>query len=280
MSEQNITKIINKQLNLKAKPKLEEWKSLIENKPKNEINIAIAGKYTALEDSYASVVEALNHSGAKENVSVKVHWLNTENINSLDEVKKELESVDGVIVPGGFGSRGIDGKLKVIEYCRLNKIPYLGICYGLQLAVIEFMRNVCGYKDAHTTEIDPKTSTPIIDILPDKKNLENIGGTLRLGAYKAKLMNNTVVKELYGNALEVYERHRHRYEVNPEYHCILQDNGLVFSGMSPDTTLVEFIELPKKEHPFFVATQAHPELKSNPLKPAPLFLGLVRACKK
>ena len=278
--DQGIVNIINNRLSLNANPDLSKWSSLVNSKPSDEVTIAIAGKYTALEDSYASVVEALNHAGVRENVKVNVKWLSTNNINSLDAIESELKDVDGVIVPGGFGSRGIDGKLKVIEYCRNHNKPYLGICYGLQLAVIEFMRNVCGYEDAHTTEINPDTKTPIIDILPDKKNLENLGGTLRLGAYKAKLMNDTIVKSLYGNALEVYERHRHRYEVNPEFHCVLQEKGLVFSGMSPDGTLVEFIELPKDKHKYFVATQAHPELKSSPLKPAPLFVGLIKACKK
>jgi CTP synthase len=180
---------------LKAKPKLKEWKSAIKKKPQENITIAIAGKYTALEDSYASVVEALNHAGTTINTKINIKWLDTESIDSNKKTRKLLEGVDGVIVPGGFGSRGIDGKLKVIEYCRTEKIPYLGICYGLQLAVIEFMRNVCGYEKAHSTEVDPKTPVPVIYILPDKKNLTNLGGTLRLGAYKAKLLNNSLVKK-------------------------------------------------------------------------------------
>jgi CTP synthase len=265
---------------LKAKPKLKEWKSAIKKKPQENITIAIAGKYTALEDSYASVVEALNHAGTTINTKINIKWLDTESIDSNKKTRKLLEGVDGVIVPGGFGSRGIDGKLKVIEYCRTEKIPYLGICYGLQLAVIEFMRNVCGYEKAHSTEVDPKTPVPVIYILPDKKNLTNLGGTLRLGAYKAKLLNNSLVKKLYDNKTEVYERHRHRFEVNPEYHCTLQEKGMVFSGLSPDAELVEFIKLPADKHPYFVATQAHPELKSKPLRPSPLFLGLVEASKK
>lgn len=209
---------------------------------------------------------------------INVSWINTEDVNNQEAAKNILADVDAVIVPGGFGSRGIDGKLQVIEYCREHNIPYLGLCYGLQLAVIEFMRNICGYKDAHTTEINPQTMTPVIDILPDKKNIKNLGGTLRLGAYKAKLQKDSKVSKLYSGALEVSERHRHRYEVNPEYHCVLQEKGMVFSGMSPDAQLVEFIELPT--HNYFVATQAHPELKSSLQSPAPLFLGLVHAAKK
>lgn len=275
--DQGILEVINKKFNFNAKPKLDQWKKLVMNNPVEEKTIAIAGKYTALEDSYASVVEALSHSGAHENVHINVKWLDTENIESLQSAKKQLEDVDGVIVPGGFGSRGINGKLQVVQYCRENNIPYLGICYGLQLAVIEFMRNICGYKEAHTTEINPNTIYPVIDILPDKKNIKNLGGTLRLGAYKAKLLEGTKISKLYGGAKIISERHRHRYEVNPEYHCVLQEKGLVFSGMSPDATLVEFIEL--KNHPYFVATQAHPELKSSLENPAPLFLGLIKATK-
>ena len=190
-----------------------------------------------------------------------------------------MKNVDGIIVPGGFGSRGVEGKIKVIRYARENKIPFLGLCYGLQLAVIEYARNICNLKDANSTEINPNTPYPLIDILPEQKNVVNKGGTMRLGAYPANLVMGTLVHSLYNKDV-VYERHRHRYEVNPEYHEILQKNGLMFSGMSPDKRLVEFIELPKNVHPYFVATQAHPELKSRFERPAPLFYGLVRACIK
>lgn len=278
-NDQGITETINKKLGLNAKPKLENWQSLVLSEPLEEKTIAIAGKYTALEDSYASVVEALRHAGAHENIRINIKWLDTESAINKQAVGEMLNGVDGVIVPGGFGARGIDGKLEVIKYVRENNVPFLGICYGLQLAVVDFMRTICGYGDAHTTEIMSETSCPIIDILPDKKNLENLGGTLRLGAYKAKLLPGSMIRDLYAGSQEVYERHRHRYEVNPEYHCVLQEKGLVFSGMSPDATLVEFIELPKEKHNYFVATQAHPELKSSLQRPAPLFLGLVKATK-
>ena len=273
--KQGILKILEDRLGLKAKPDLLRWKKLIENHRTNTLAIGICGKYTALEDSYASVVEALHHAGNQNNVSIKIKWIDTTEIDD-GNISESLKDLDGIIVPGGFGSRGIEGKIRVITYCRKNDVPYLGLCYGLQLAVVEFARNVCGLK-AHTTEIEKNTSEPVIDILPDKKNLKDMGGTLRLGAYPAKLKKGTLVHSLYGTE-EVSERHRHRYEVNPKYHKILEEKGLVLSGLSPDGQLVEFIEL--ANHPYFVATQAHPELKSSLLKPAPLFNGLIKAAIK
>jgi len=273
--KQGILKILEDRLGLKAKPNLLRWKKLIENHRTNTLTIGICGKYTALEDSYASVVEALHHAGNQNDVSIKIKWIDTTKIND-GNIAESLKDLDGIIVPGGFGSRGIEGKITVITYCRKNKVPYLGLCYGLQLAVVEFARNVCGLK-AHTTEIEKNTSEPVIDILPDKKNLLDIGGTLRLGAYPAKLRKGTLVYSLYGTK-DVSERHRHRYEVNPKYHKMLEEKGLVLSGLSPDGKLVEFIEL--ANHPYFVATQAHPELKSSLLKPAPLFNGLIKAAMK
>ena len=282
--EQGILSILNDHLGLSAKPDLSEWNSLVtalsdaKHNKDASTNIAICGKYTALEDSYASVVEALSHAGAHHKTNINISWIDTEAVEKGRlAVEDALAHADGVVVPGGFGSRGIEGKLSVIKYCRENNIPYLGLCYGLQLAVIEFMRTVVGKPDAHTTEVNPKTSTPIVDILPDKKDLANLGGTLRLGAYPARLVEGTRVAGVYGS-LDVSERHRHRYEVNPAYHDVLKESGLVLSGMSPDGELVEFIEL--KDHPYFVATQAHPELKSSLQKPAPLFMGLVEAAKK
>ncbi len=273
--DQGVLRILNDRLKLTASPDLSHWKKLVESKGEQNIRIAICGKYTALEDSYASVIEAVNHASKHKDVSVDFVWIDTEEITDLS-VSKMLSGVDGVIVPGGFGSRGVEGKIAIIRYCRENAVPYLGLCYGLQLAVVEFFRNVCNKKDAHTTEINPDSAFPIIDILPDKKNLKNIGGTLRLGSYSAKLHKSSLVYSLYGSEL-VSERHRHRYEVNPSYHADLVKNGLFISGYSPNGFLVEFIEL--RNHPFFVATQAHPELKSSLLKPAPLFLGLIDAAK-
>ena len=271
---QDVLNVINKKLGLNAKPDLVEWKKLVEKKElTNKLRVAICGKYTALEDSYASVVEALNHAAKHNDVSVEIVWIDTESVET-GCVVEALKNIQGVIVPGGFGSRGVEGKIKVIKYCRENKIPYLGLCYGLQLAVIDFARNVCGLEGAHTTEIDKETKSPVIDILPDKKDVKNLGGTLRLGAYDAILLKGSMVSDLYSAGV-VSERHRHRYEVNPSYHDLLIDNGLKISGYSPDGRLAEFIEL--EDHPFFVATQAHPELKSSLLRPAPLFMGLVTA---
>ncbi|MCA9478219.1 MAG: CTP synthase (glutamine hydrolyzing) [Nanoarchaeota archaeon] len=274
--EQGLVEQINVRLQLYARPDLSEWEKLIDAQEEavKEITIALCGKYTALEDSYASVVEALKHCEAHEKVHVVIKWVDTEHIDE-ESIAAELKGVQGVIVPGGFGSRGIEGKIEVIRYCREQKIPYLGLCYGLQLAVVEFARHVMGL-DAHTTEIDADTPEPIIDILPDKKDLHNLGGTLRLGAYPALLEKNSLAFSLYQQA-EVSERHRHRYEVNPAYHSLLEKYGLTISGKSPDGRLVEFIEL--SDHPYFIATQAHPELKSSLLHPAPLFQGLVKAAK-
>lgn len=270
LEKQGIIDIINKKFGLFAKPELNKWQSLLQKDPNKTVNIAICGKYTSLEDSYASVVESLKHAGANNNTHVSITWIDTQ----TNDLKQKLKDVDGIIVPGGFGSRGIEGKINIIKHCRENNIPFLGICYGLQLAVIEFARSVCNLEDAHTTEVNPNTKHPLVDILPDKENLENMGGTLRLGSYDAYLTDGKI-KRLYGKEI-VSERHRHRYEVNPKYHELLQEHGLKLSGLSKDKRLVEFIEL--EDHPYFVATQAHPELKSTLLKPAPLFDGLVKAC--
>ncbi len=270
---QKMNIVLEKLLKIKINPISSDWKKLVSKKemPSKEITIGIAGKYTALEDSYASIIEALKHCSAKTQCKVNIKWIDTEK-NVLDELK----NVQGVIVPGGFGSRGVEGKIETIKYCRENKIPFLGICYGLQMAVIEYARNVCNIRDANTTEVK-LDCTPLIDILEEQKNIQEKGGTMRLGSYPAILKENTLVHSLYDSD-KIHERHRHRYEVNPNYLNMLQENGLVICGMSPNRTLTEFIEL--NNHPFFVATQAHPELKSSLLKPAPLFLGFVEAIIK
>jgi CTP synthase len=240
-----------------------------------QITIAICGKYTKLEDSYASIIESLMHCSAHTKHKVNVKWIETTDIEegkiSAEEI---LKGVSGVIVPGGFGTRGTEGKIDIIRYVRENKMPFLGICLGLQLAVVEYARNVCGLEGAGSTEIDPETKHPVVDILPEQKEIKNKGGTMRLGAYKAVLQSGTLAYKLY-NSEVVWERHRHRYEVNPEHHKQLKDNGLVISGASEDKRLAEFIEI--KDHPYFIATQAHPELKSKLSEPAPLFFGLVKA---
>ncbi|MBI2129473.1 CTP synthase (glutamine hydrolyzing) [Candidatus Woesearchaeota archaeon] len=276
--KEGLLKVLKEKLALREIKDLTEWKKLVANikNPKNKIKIAVCGKYTALMDSYASIIEALMHAGAHLNAKVELKWIETTEIeNGKVKVEDALKDVNGVIVPGGFGSRGTEGKIKVIQYARENDIPFLGLCYGLQLAVIEFARNVCNLKDANTSENDEKTKNPVIDILPEQKNVREKGATMRLGAYRAILKEGTKVYELYGQK-EVIERHRHRYEVNPKHHKILENHGLIFSGhhiREDGTKLVEFIELSNGK---FRATQAHPELKSRLIKPAPLFLGFVR----
>jgi len=286
LEKENLGEKMLESLRLKAKKKPDwaEWKKAIDNliHPKKETSIGIVGKYLdigdyKLTDTYISINEALKHAGSKNSAKINITWVNSKELEKKEtNVKKVLGKFDGIIIPGGFGSSGVEGKIKAITYCREHKIPFLGLCYGLQLAIIEYARNVCKLKDANSTEINPQTKYPVIDIMPEQKRISQKGGTMRLGAYKAILKDKTLTKKLYNNANEIYERHRHRYEVNPEYHKILQENGLVFSGMSPDKKLVEFIELPK--HKFFIATQAHPEFKSYLLKPAPLFNGFIKAC--
>jgi CTP synthase len=274
-AQQGMLRIIDEKLHVNHLQEDSRWAELVQRlnaKHERRITIAIAGKYTKLEDSYASVVEALRHCQAAFDVAIDLRWLETSEEHDL---AKEMTGVDGVIVPGGFGIRGVEGKIAMVRYCREHDIPYLGLCFGLQMAVIEFARNVCGLSAANSTEVDEKTPHPVVDILPDQKNVKKKGGTMRLGAYPAVLKKGSIVHALYGRDT-ASERHRHRYEVNPEYHKVLQEHGLVFSGMSPDGTLVEFIENPKLR--YFAATQAHPELKSSLLKPAPLFYGLVKAC--
>lgn len=246
----------------------DEWKEMIDkmSNPKKELTVAICGKYTQLEDSYASVVEALKHAATQEDATVNITWLDTSDENN------KLSEVDAVIVPGGFGSRGVEGKIKIITHCRENNIPFLGICYGLQLAVVEHARSLG--LEANSEEADPDAKEPVVAILPEQQAITEKGATMRLGAYPAVLKEGSLIAGLYGTT-QVSERHRHRYEVNPEYHERLETKGMVFSGRSPEGKLVEFIE--RDDHPYFVATQAHPELKSTPTRPAPLFAGLIRA---
>ena len=270
--KEGIAEILHKKLNIYSPPDLKKWKALIDNirNPQTEINVAICGKYTKLEDSYASIIESLNHCSAHLECRVNLKWIETTDLKDASV----LDGIDGVIVPGGFGSRGTEGKIEIIRRVREANIPFLGLCLGLQLAVVEYARNVCHLEGAHSTEFDPDTPFPVIDILPEQKNIKEKGGTMRLGAYEAVLKKGTVVSNLY-QSLTASERHRHRYEVNLEYHNTLTDNGLVFSGISRDGKLVEFIELPHLR--YFVATQAHPELKSSMEKPAPLFYGFIRS---
>jgi len=273
--KEGLAEILHKKLNIYSPPDLRKWKRLIESlrRPKIEITIAICGKYTKLEDSYASIIESLNHCSAHFGCRINIKWIETTDIKD----SAALDGIDGIIVPGGFGVRGTEGKIDIIKRAREQDIPFLGLCLGLQLAVVEYARNVCRLDGANSTEFEPDSPFPVIDILPEQKEIKEKGGTMRLGAYEAVVKEGTLVRKLYESS-RVSERHRHRYEVNPEYHKLLMDNGLVFSGMSEDGRLVEFIELPGLK--YFVATQAHPELKSKLTKPSPLFYGFVKASLK
>jgi CTP synthase len=228
-----------------------------------------------LEDAYLSVVEALKHAGVHHECRVEIEWVDSESVSG-DEVAARLARADGILIPGGFGGRGIEGKIRAAQIAREHRIPYLGICLGMQVAVAEFARHAAGMDGANSTEFDPETPFPVIDLLPEQKEIADMGGTMRLGADPIKLHDSTRIRELYGEAV-VYERHRHRYEVNNHLRKRLEAAGLVWAGTSPDERLVEGIELPAAEHPFFVASQFHPEFKSRPERPAPLFRGFVGA---
>jgi CTP synthase len=275
--KQGVAEKVHRKLGIYSPPNLRLWETLLNNLENlnEELTIAICGKYTRLEDSYASIIEALRHCSAHTKHKVNIRWIETTEIEEgKTTAAKALQGVHGVIVPGGFGSRGTEGKIEVIRHVRENKIPFLGICLGLQLAVVEYARNMCGLRGANSTEIDAGTKHPVVDILPEQRNIDRKGGTMRLGAYKAVLKTGTLAYALYNSSI-VWERHRHRYEVNPDYHTQLLEKGLVIGGASEDNRLAEFIEL--REHPYFIATQAHPELKSKLAEPAPLFFGLTKA---
>ena len=241
--------------------------------PTKEVNIALVGKYIQLHDAYISVVEALKHGGIAQHATVNIKWVDSELLNNSN-VEEVLGDMDGILVPGGFGDRGIEGKITAIEYARIHKIPFLGLCLGMQLSVVEFARHVVGYNDAHSIELDPKTTHPVIALMPEQDGIEDIGGTLRLGSYPCVLDKSSLAYRLYGEET-IQERHRHRYEFNNDYRKVLTENGMMLSGISPDGRIVEMVELP--DHPFFIGTQAHPELKSRPNRPHPLFRGFVEA---
>ncbi len=257
------------------------WEGFVEKvrNGQKEVVIGIVGKYTNVHDSYLSILKSLEHAAPYFGARVKIKWIESTDIeDGKVSVKEALKGVDGVIVPGGFGKRGIEGKIEAIKYVRENNIPYLGLCYGMQLAVVEFARNVCGLTTANTTEVDPNTTCPIIDIIPEQKtNLEKseMGGTMRLGSYSAKLKDGSLVKKLYGKNI-ITERHRHRYELSQQFHKILEDKGMSLSGVYEKRNLVEFIEI--SNHKFFLATQAHGEFTSRPLSPSPLFMGFIKTC--
>ena len=241
--------------------------------PTKEVNIALVGKYIQLHDAYISVVEALKHGGIAQHATVNIKCVDSELLNNSN-VEEVLGDMDGILVPGGFGDRGIEGKITAIEFARIRKIPFLGLCLGMQLSVVEFARHVVGYNDAHSIELDPNTTHPVIALLPEQDGIEDIGGTLRLGSYPCVLDKSSLAYKLYGEET-IHERHRHRYEFNNDYRKVLTENGMMLSGISPDGRIVEMVELP--DHPFFIGTQAHPELKSRPNRPHPLFRGFVEA---
>ncbi len=285
-----ISGVILKSLHMRGKPhngELEEWKRFVQkrNRAKHELKVAVVGKYFdtgdfMLADAYLSVIEAVKFSSYWKDAHTKLTWINSKEYETGKRNVSELKEYDGVIVPGGFGESGIEGVIMAIKYVRENKIPYLGLCYGMQLAVIEFARHKLGWTEAHTAEINPHSPHVVIDVMPEQKKLledSKYGATMRLGAYPAILKDDTIAREAYGSK-EISERHRHRYEVNPEHTSEIEKGGLVFSGASPDGTLMEIAELPRSEHPFFLGTQFHPEFKARPLHPHPLFSAFIQAC--
>lgn len=280
LEEQNMAKVVLDMLRVEDREaNLAEWQTLVDRikKPQGSIKVAIAGKYTKLSDAYISVVESLKHAGYANDVAIDIKWINSEDCVDECKCKELLKDVKAVVVPGGFGIRGIEGKLNVIKYARENNLPFLGLCLGMQCAVIEYARNVVGLKDANSAEFDENCQHPVIDLMLEQKNVNAYGGTMRLGAYDCILKKGSKVAKAYGKE-KISERHRHRYEVNNEYLQQIADAGLVFSGMSPDGMLAEVVELPKLD--WFVASQFHPEFKSRPNRPHPLFKGLIDAAMK
>ncbi|MDD4178758.1 MAG: CTP synthase [Candidatus Margulisbacteria bacterium] len=277
LEKEGLDDIVLKYLDLHAKKgDLTEWAKMVDEMKALEktIRIAMVGKYTELKDSYISIVESLKHGGVANRVAIEFKWINSDKLEEEVDIEPLFRDVQGILVPGGFGSRGIEGKVKAIRYARENNIPFLGLCLGMQCAVIEFARNVCRLKDAHSSEFDSMTKHPVIDLLPEQKGVTDKGGTMRLGAYLCKIKKGTKLHAAYGKD-EMMERHRHRYEFNNEFRKEIGEAGLVFSGIHPEGDLVEVIEYP--EHPWFLATQYHPEFKSRPNRPHPLFRDFVKA---
>lgn len=277
LEDQNMAHVVLDMLRVEDREvDLTNWKKLVENikNPHGVVKVAIAGKYTKLSDAYISVVESLKHAGYADDVKVEIKWINSEECVDMKKCKELLSDVQAVVVPGGFGIRGIEGKLNVIRYARENNLPFLGLCLGMQCAVIEYARNVVGIKDANSKEFDENAQNPVIDLMLEQKNVHGYGGTMRLGAYDCVLKKGSKAEKAYGTE-RISERHRHRYEVNNEYIDRIAEKGLVFSGMSPDGMLAEVVELPQLD--WFVACQFHPEFKSRPERPHPLFKGLIDA---
>lgn len=276
LEKEGLAKIVCRKLHLEEKePDLDAWKKMVEREksPVHKTRIALVGKYVELHDAYISIVESLHHAGIHHQADVEIDWVDSEELTA-ENVASRLAESDGIIVPGGFGERGVEGKIIATQYARENKVPFLGICLGMQMAVVEFARNVAGLKDAHSSELAAQTPYPVVDLMPEQKDVDNIGGTMRLGTYPCKVMEDTFAYEAYQDEV-IYERHRHRYEFNNQYRDLLTKKGLVISGLSPDERLVEMIEI--KDHPWFVGVQFHPEFASRPNRPHPLFVGFVGA---
>ena len=279
LHEERLDEIVCKRFSLDTHgPDLADWIAMVNTAASltDSVTVAIVGKYVELRDAYLSVAEALTHGGFGNKVKVNIKWVDSEKIDSAN-VSEILADVDGILVPGGFGQRGVEGMIEAIHYARVNGVPYLGICLGMQLALVEYARNVLNYADADSAEFNPQSTHCVIDLMPEQKNVQQIGGTMRLGKYPCKLLPGTRAAELYGKPL-VYERHRHRFEVNNQYRQQFEKAGIVFSGRSPDDHIVEMMELPA--HPWFLGSQFHPEFKSRPNRPHPLFRGLVAAAKE
>ncbi len=279
MEKEHLAQVACECLHLNCpEPDLDDWHKMVDDlrHPTSKVTIALVGKYVQLHDAYISVVEALKHGGITNHATIDIKWVDSETVTE-DNVDGLLGEVDGILVPGGFGTRGIEGMITAIRYARENKIPFLGLCLGMQLTIVEYARNVVGFRDAHSIEMDPNTTHPVIALMPDQNGVEDIGGTLRLGAYPCVLAKDSLAHSLYGTD-NISERHRHRYEVNNDFRAVLTEKGLLLSGTSPDNRIVEMCELPG--HPFYIATQGHPELKSRPNRPHPLFRGLIEAALK
>lgn len=276
MEKEHLAQVVCECLNIECPgPDLEDWEQMVEalRNPVSEVEIALVGKYVQLHDAYLSVAEALKHGGIASKASVKIRWVDSEEVTE-ENAGELLAGVDGILVPGGFGTRGTEGKIQAVRWAREQKIPFLGICLGMQMAIVEYARDVVGWRDANSAELDPDTSHPVIALMPEQNQVTDLGGTQRLGAYPCILKEDSLARKLYGQR-EISERHRHRYEVNNEYRDVLEKQGLSLCGQSPDGRIVEMLELPG--HPFFLGTQGHPELKSRPNRAHPLFAGFVAA---
>lgn len=284
MEEQGLDTIVLRKLEMEDKPKdMQGWHDMVASilkKYDKKVTIAVVGKYVALQDAYISITESLRHAAVANEAELDIHWVNAEEIEADDtDMAKVMAGVDGILVPGGFGNRGIEGKIKAIQYAREHKIPFFGICLGMQCAVIEFARHVCGMADANSSEFNPNSTHPVIDLMPEQLDVEDLGGTMRLGLYPCKVYPDTLTSKAY-NAELIYERHRHRYEFNNAFREEIVGKGLVLGGTLPNGRLVEIVELPESEHPWFLGAQFHPEFKSRPTNPHPLFREFVGAAVK